>query len=450
MPTAKAILFSSLPCLVTVAGLYFLIRLRGFFLLHPLRSAHYLLQGEGLRRSLSALALALSGTLGVGSISGVALALAVGGPGAILWMWISALLAMAVHYAEVTLALDGGVRQGRLHAALLLLLAPTLGGAMQSAAAAETVSLVLGTPRLAVGALLALGVGAVALLGATGLVRATERLLPLLSLLYLVLTLGVIVKNADALPRAVALIVTEGLSPSAASGGILGCVWVGFSRGLLSNEAGCGSAVYAHAEASGADPCRQGLFGAIEVAIDTLGFCTLSALALLVSGFETTGDLSPLLWGCETVFGRAAPILLALALLAFAYAAALALLHHGKAALGVLGLGESPLYTLAFLALILLGASVPISGVATGVDLLLFAMTLLTVPRIMKAADRVASLSAAAGLIRFGRKRGSSTAGSHPRHTADRAAPAPPARSSARSGKQSHPRRSAPARFCRK
>ena len=122
MPTVRALLFASLPCLVTAAGLYFLIRLRGFFLLHPLRSLRYLLRGEGLRSSLSALALALSGTLGVGSISGVALALAVGGPGAILWMWISAILAMAVHYAEVTLALDGRVRQGRLHAVLLLLL----------------------------------------------------------------------------------------------------------------------------------------------------------------------------------------------------------------------------------------------------------------------------------------------------------------------------------------
>ena len=103
-----AMLFrAALPCLVTVSGLYFLIRLRGFFLLHPIRTLGYLLGGERLGASLSALALALSGTLGVGSISGVALALAVGGPGAILWMWISAILAMALHYAEVSLALDG-------------------------------------------------------------------------------------------------------------------------------------------------------------------------------------------------------------------------------------------------------------------------------------------------------------------------------------------------------
>jgi AGCS family alanine or glycine:cation symporter len=432
MATLLVLLRAALPCLVTVSGLYFLLRLRGFFFLHPLRSLGYLLRGDRLGPSLSALALALSGTLGVGSISGVALALAVGGPGAILWMWISAIFAMAVHYAEVTLALDGKGAGGRLHAALLLLLAPTLGGALQSAAAAETVSLVLGAPRLSVGLLLALGVGAVALLGLGKIARATERILPILSLLYLILTLGVILENAAALPAVLLSIVREGLSPSAAAGGILGCAWVGFSRGLLSNEAGCGTAVYAHAEARDADPCRQGLFGVLEVGIDTLLFCTLSALALLVSGEKIAGDLAPLLSGCRAVFGPLAPPLLALVLLFFAYAAALALLHHGSAARLSLGLGGERLYVLLFLLATALGSAIPIAGVAAFADLLLLAMTLLTVPRTVKAANRVVALSAARGLIRFGRKRESSTGALLPRHRDGRACQAPRARSSDR------------------
>lgn len=429
MTAPVGLLFASLPCLITAAGLYFLIRLRGFFVLHPLRSARYLLRGKRLRSSLSALALALSGTLGVGSISGVALALAVGGPGAILWMWVSALFSMAVHYAEVVLALDGSLRTGRLHGVLLLLLAPTLGGCLQSAAAAEAASIALGTPRLAVGLLLALGVGAVVLLGSGGIARATGRILPILSLLYLILTLGVILKNAEALPGILSLVAREGLSPSAASGGLLGCAWVGFSRGLLSNEAGAGTAVCAHAEAKEADPCRQGLLGVLEVGIDTLVFCTLSALALLTSGYGQTGDLSPLLSGCAEVFGRAAPPLLALVLLVFAYASALAFLHHG---LAVVGEG-SPLrresYTLGFLLATALGASLPSEATASLVDLLLLAMTALTLFATVKAADRVVSLSAAAGLIRFGRKRGSAIAGSRPRQRSARVSQAPRARS---------------------
>ena len=422
---------SALPCLVSVSGTYLLFRLRGFFLLHPVRSLGYLLSGERLGASLSALALALSGTLGVGSVSGVALALAVGGPGAILWMWISALFAMALHYAEVTLALDG-LGSGRLHAVFLLLLAPILGGALQSAAAAETVTLVLGVPPVAVGLLLALGVGAVSLLGLGRIARATELLLPLLSLLYLTLTLGVLIKNAPALPSILLSILREGTAPRAAAGGILGCAWVGFSRGLLSNEAGCGTAVYAHREAHGADPCRQGLFGVLEVGIDTLVFCTLSALAMLSSGEEITGDLAPLLSVCRQVFGGLAPPLLALSLLFFAYSAALALLHHGSAALMRIGLGGRRLYVALFLTLTALGSIAPIAWAAALSDLLLLAMTALTVPRTVKAADRVVSLSAARGLIRFGRKRGSATAGSRRMRKDARACQVPRARSSDR------------------
>lgn len=432
MTTLLWLLRAALPCLVTISGLYFLVRLRGFFLLHPLRTLGYLARGERLGASLSALALALSGTLGVGSISGVALALAVGGPGALLWMWISALLAMAVHYAEVTLTLDGRPVGGRAHAVLLLILAPILGGALQSAAAAEAVSLVLGVPRISVGLLLALGVGAVALLGLGKIASAVERILPILALLYLVLTLGVLLENAAALPAVLCTIVREGLSPSAAAGGVLGCAWVGFSRGMLSNEAGCGTAVYAHAEARGADPCRQGLLGILEVGVDTLLFCTLSGLALLVSGGELTGDLAPLLSGCRAVFGSFAPAFLALVLLSLAFAAALALLHHGNAALARLGIGKGRPYVLLYLAATALGGVLEISGVAASADLLLLGMTLLSVPRILKAADRVASLSAARGLIRFGRKRGFSTAESPQRRKDAQACQAPRARSSDR------------------
>jgi AGCS family alanine or glycine:cation symporter len=337
-----------------------------------------------------------------------------------------------VHYAEVTLTLDGRAVGGRLHAALLLILAPILGGALQSAAAAEAVSLVLDVPRVSVGLLLALGVGAVALLGLGKIASAVERILPLLALLYLVLTLGVILENAAALPAVLCTIVREGLSPSAATGGILGCAWVGFSRGMLSNEAGCGTAVYAHAEAKDADPCRQGLLGVFEVGIDTLLFCTLSGLALLVSGGELTGDLAPLLSGCKAVFGAFAPALLALVLLSLAFAAALALLHHGDAALGRLGIGVRRPYVLLYLAATALGSVLGTSGVAASADLLLLGMTLLSVPRILKAADRVVALSAARGLIRFGRKRESSTGALLPRHRDGRACQAPRARSSDR------------------
>ena len=429
-----ATLFSAaLPILIASSGLYLLIRTRAFLFLHPIRSLRYMLGGDRLSRSLSSLALALSGTLGVGSVSGVILALSVGGPGAILWMWISAILSIALHYVEVAAALTDRLPcssvRGRLHAALLVLTAPLLGGALQSAAAAEALTLTVGAPRISVGLLLSFALLAAAMLGVGRLSRLTERLLPILSLLYLILTLGVIVGRIERLPEVLTAIVGQGFSPKAASGGLLGCIWIGFSRGLLSNEAGCGTAVYAHAEAGEVEPCRQGLFGAAEVAIDTLLFCTLTAFALLLAADGGEPTLSTLLSAAVESLGPIASPLLSLTLTIFAYAAALALLHHGRVALSRLGIKRGGIYTLLFCASLAVGSLFPSEGVAALLDPLLLALTALTLPGIVKAADRVVSLSAAAGLIRFTRKRGSSTAGMHPMPQDARACQAPRARS---------------------
>ncbi len=407
MQALITLLSSGLPFAISVMGVYLLLRLRAFPYLHPVRTARAMLSGGGALRSLSALALALSGTLGVGNITGVALALSVGGAGAILWMWVSALLAMPVRYGEVVLALDGGAGGSRLHTLCLLALAPTLGGALQSAAAAEAAESVLSVPPPLTGLCLALLAAAVVFGGAGVIRRAAGALIPLLSLLYLFLSGGVILTNAARLPSVLSEILREAFRPSAAVGGLLGTLTVGFSRGLLSNEAGCGTAPYAHAEAKAVSPARQGLFGIAEVGIDTLLFCTATALAILLSGFEADGTIAPLVSALDALFGRAAPIALTISLALFAYATVLAFSHYGTAALASLTSSRTArsFYLLVMLAAVALGAALPISRIAATVDLLLAVMTYLTLARLVGGSDRIVTLTAEAGLLPRRRKR---------------------------------------------
>ena len=300
---------SAVPLLLFVSGIYFLIRLRGFYLLHPIRTLRRL-AGRGERRdALSALAVALGGTLGVGNITGVASALFFGGPGALFWMWLSALLSMGLHYAEVVLAFDtadppglprylGGGFRGALFSLSLLFLSLSLGGGLQSAAVAEAAQISLSMPAAAAGALLALPV-LLATAGGFGRIRATaSRVIPLVTLLFSLFCLWVIVAFRHNLPGVFSAIFRGAFSLRAAAGGGIGALIrrasVGFRRGLLSNEGGCGTASLPHAAAGTSDPARQGIFGIVEVAVDTLLLCTLSGVTILCAGYTGEG-VAPLL-----------------------------------------------------------------------------------------------------------------------------------------------------------
>ena len=353
------------PILLLLVGGYFAVTLLLRLVCARLKKPCEKRRGGGA----AALAIALAGTLGVGNIAGVGSALAMGGAGAIFWMWISALFAMALKYAEVVLALRtrrfdergevhggapyymelafpgrSGKRMGKLFAVLCFLCSLTLGTVMQSAAAAEVMAESFGVPPLAVG--LAIGAGAVLILGlgAEGVERACALIVPFVCTLFAVASLAAIFVGRAMLPAAFRAIFREAFTWESGVGGVVGfltsrAVRYGVARGLVSNEAGCGTAPIAHARSGSNSPVRQGLFGIVEVLVDTVLLCTMTALVILVSGVLPGGGggMRYALLAYSALLGPLAVPLVALCALFFAFATVLCWSHYGRESLYVLG-----------------------------------------------------------------------------------------------------------------
>ncbi len=311
--------------------------------------------------SLSAMLTALAGTLGVGNISGVALAIASGGCGAVFWMVLSSVFAMAVKYAEIVLASNyritkkdgfhGGaplyIRRsfkgctGKLISALFSILciasALTVGCAIQSGAVAETANEAFGIPPFICGAILAVCCLISMLGGAKSISKITDTLVPLMSGAYLLLSLIIIIKEASRLPSLLSLIIKSafGLRPAAAGiagYGLASALRYGVSRGLISNEAGCGTAPFAHARAD-REAAEQGLFGIAEVFIDTALLCTATAVSIIAAyGGEVPDGLGGMILVCnayEKYFGSFAPAVLSIATALFAYGSMICWYFYG-------------------------------------------------------------------------------------------------------------------------
>lgn len=301
-----------LPLILVISGLFLLIRCRCFLVRWPRQILRGLLGGRGKRReAFRAACVALSGTLGVGNIAGVAAAIAVGGAGSILWMWIFAFFAMVIKYVEVVTAMaykksgrggaayyiEGGLGSKKLAAAfsvLLIILSFGVGNVVQSSAAAEALKSSFGLPKLLTGLLFAL-VTLLMIVGGIGRISAFSGIvIPILSVGYVILSLAILIKNHTLIPDALDSIMKEGLSLRALIGGGSGfsigaAVRYGAARGILSNEAGCGTAAYAHT-ASESPPVEQGFWGIFEVFVDTVVLCTITALVVLIAFPHGTSD----------------------------------------------------------------------------------------------------------------------------------------------------------------
>ena len=395
------------PLLLFSGGLFFLVRLRGFYLLHPLRTLRLAL-GKGDRRaSLSALAVALGGTLGVGNITGVAAAISVGGAGALFWTWVSALLSMGLHFAETALALDtadppglprylGGKITKTVFPAALLGLSLTLGGGLQSAAVSEAGSIAFGVPAAISGLLVAVPV-VFATAGGFSRIRAvSSRVIPFVTLLYSFLCLGVIACFRARLPGVLGSVFRDAFSLRAAAGGGIGAVIrrasVGFRRGLLSNEGGCGTASVAHAASGIGDPAKQGAAGVIEVAVDTLFLCTLTGLAILCAGASGDG-VAPVLSAFRSVFGVGADLLLPASVYLFAFATAVSYCFYGETAIEALG-GNGRIFPFVLAFFLFCGAFLSRGLLFFLSDLFLGLLAVLNLAALIKKADRISHLSA--------------------------------------------------------
>lgn len=265
-----------------------------------------------------AVATALASTVGTGNITGVATAIVAGGPGAVFWMWVSALFGIMTKFAEVTLAvkfrqknergewvggpmyyMENGLNAkwlGVIFACFATLASFGIGNMTQSNSIATALNETVGISPVVTGVVVAIIVAFVILGGIKRIAEVTERLVPVMGVIYVLLGVITIALNLDKLPGAFAIIFQGAFAPQSVLGGVMGytimnAIRFGFARGVFSNEAGLGSAPIAHAAANTDNPVKQGMWGAFEVIFDTFIICTITSLVVVMSGMYTAEGL---------------------------------------------------------------------------------------------------------------------------------------------------------------
>ncbi len=270
-------------------------------------------KGEGTVSPFQAATAALASTIGASNIVGVPVAIAFGGPGAVFWMWITALIGCASKFCEIVLGIKYREKNelneyvgGPMYYLSKGLKAPWVGALFAfflmleiiPSVATQTVSLVqtagtIGIPSWATGLIIAILVGVVVYGGIKRIAQVTEKLVPLMATLYVVGAIIIIIINIKNLPGVIAMIFKHAFTPAAAKGGFAGAAiaqamrW-GIARGVYSNEAGMGTAPIAHATAVTDHPARQAMWGVFEIVVDTLIVCTVTALVVLTTGLYET------------------------------------------------------------------------------------------------------------------------------------------------------------------
>ena len=361
-----------IPAMVCIIGVGLLLSVRTGFL--QIRKFPYAIRttigrifrrkdaSDGAMTPFQAVCTALAATVGTGNIAGVAGAIAIGGSGAVFWMWCSALLGMCTKFAEVTLAVHFRERNknGELVGGPMYYIKNGLGSrwqflavlyslfgvltvfgtgnatqvntivtAIDSALLATGSGLngILPTLNLIVGVVVAMMVAMVLLGGVKRIGSVTEKLVPFMALFYIVLALGVVALNYRRFPAVLASIVGGAFDPQAVTGGAIGSVFrsmkKGVSRGIFSNEAGLGTGSIAHACADTHKPVKQGMFGIFEVFADTIVICTLTAMVILCSGvpvgYGSAAGAELTISGFTATYGGWSSIFTAVALCCFAF-----------------------------------------------------------------------------------------------------------------------------------
>ena len=361
-----------LPAMVCILGVGLLLSVRTNFL--QIRKFPYAIKttlgrifkhkdaSDGTMTPFQAVCTALAGTVGTGNIAGVAGAIAIGGPGAVFWMWCSALLGMCTKFAEVTLAVhyrersDAGewvggpmyyIKNGLgkrwqflavLYSLFGVLTVFGTGNATQVntiTTAIDTALLefhivaedILPTLNLVIGILCAMLVAMVLLGGIKRIGSVSEKLVPFMALFYVILAVGVVLLNLPRLPYVIEEIFAGAFNPAAFTGGAIGSLFLsmknGVSRGIFSNEAGLGTGSIAHACADTRKPVKQGMFGIFEVFADTIVICTLTAMVVLCSSvpvnYGTAAGAELTISGFTATYGSGASLFTAVALCCFAF-----------------------------------------------------------------------------------------------------------------------------------
>ncbi len=379
-------------------GLYLTVRtgfiqVRGFT--HSLavtRGVHTKDDEAGQVSHFQALSTALSATVGTGNIAGVATAISLGGPGALFWMWVTAVFGMATKFVECTLAVryreidesgevSGGPMYTLLHglnfprlaavfAFFALIAALGIGNMVQANSVVDGLRFMwpeLGDYGWMVGAVLAILVGLVIIGGIRRIARAASVLVPVMAGIYIGAALIVLAAHAPAIPAAIGTILNHALNPWSVGGAAVGeAIRWGVARGMFSNEAGLGSSPIAHAAARTNEPTREGLVAMLEPFIDTLVVCTLTGLVIVVSGaYLSSGDdvvgAALTAYAFSETLGNAGAVVVGLGLTLFAFSTMIAWSYYGdRSAKFLFGDGAVMPYRVVFVVLVVVGAAVPL------------------------------------------------------------------------------------------
>ncbi len=356
-------------------------------------------EDEGEITHFQALSAALSATIGTGNIAGVGTAIALGGPGAIFWMWVTAFFGMALKYAECLLAVkfrvvheDGTISAGPMYylehglgqkwlgvlfAFFAAMASFGIGNMVQANSVAEPLLTHFGIPKLITGIIIGLLVFAVIVGGIKRIGQVASRLVPFMAAFYILGALLVIFKNYECIPAAFSLIFHDAFTGTAATGGFAGAavaqaIRFGVARGVFSNEAGLGSAPIAHGAAQTSEPVREGLVAMLGPFIDTLVICTMTGLVIIMSGAYVEG-----LTGADLT-ARAFQIglpgqggyIVALGIIVFAFSTAISWSYYGDRSVEYLfGSGLIMPYRILYCFLLPVGATIELSLVWTISDI---------------------------------------------------------------------------------
>jgi AGCS family alanine or glycine:cation symporter len=403
-----------------IVGAIFLTLRMGFVNLRLMKHAWYVIRGRYSKKDDSgevshfqALTTALSATVGLGNIAGVAIAISIGGPGATFWMIIAGLLGMTSKFTEVTLAqmyrevrsdghvmggameylsrgIGGGIGQGLAALFAILTIGASLGGgnAFQVSQALGAVQQQVGffaDNNWAFGVVMAFAVGVVIIGGIKRIAHTAEKIVPVMVFIYLLAALWIILYNFPLLPDALLSIVTSAFSMEAGIGGLIGALVQGFQRAAFSSEAGIGSAAIAHSAARTPYPVRQGIVALYEPFIDTVVICTMTALVIIITGvYDPNGEFATLVANREgaaltsAAFGKVIswfPAVLSICVVLFAYSTMISWSYYGERCWTYLfGENYSMVYRILFVVFIVVGSVTSAAGILDFSDLLLLSM----------------------------------------------------------------------------
>lgn len=414
-------------------GLFFMIYSR-FIPFRHFKHALNVLRGKyddpddpGDINHFQALASALAATIGLGNISGVAVAIATGGPGAVFWMWVSAFLGIATKFFTCTLSImyRGNDSEGKLQGGTMYMIMEGLGKKWKPLAILFSIAGLFGALPIfqanqltqilrdviyipngwvtaeahfagdfITGLVIFLIVSLVIFGGIKRIGRVASKMVPGMVILYVSCALLILIVHYDVVPQYLYLIVTDAFSAQAAMGGALGQLIVtGFKRAAFSNEAGIGTATLAHGAAKTKEPVREGLVAMLGPAIDTLLVCTMTALVILVSGAWQTGNENGIILTAsafQEALGMAGPYLLVLCVTVFAFSSLFTYSYYGTKCMGFLiGADKQHYYNHFYVGSIILGAVTTLTSVINLIDGMFAVMAIPTVATSLILAPKV-------------------------------------------------------------